>query len=73
MGTSGNAAGKPPHLHYSIVTLVPYVFRIDAAPQGWMKMFYLNPIDYLESNCLQNVAGQDALKLEKAFTYPDLN
>lgn len=48
VGNSGNAAGKPPHLHYSIVTLVPYVFRIDAAPQGWMKMFYLNPIDYLE-------------------------
>jgi murein DD-endopeptidase MepM/ murein hydrolase activator NlpD len=48
VGTSGNAAGKPAHLHYSINTLIPYVWRIDEDPQGWKKMFYLNPIDYLE-------------------------
>ncbi len=47
VGTSGNAAGKPAHLHYSINTLIPYVWRIDEDPQGWKKMFYLNPIDYL--------------------------
>ena len=47
VGTSGNAAGKPPHLHYSLGTLIPYFWRIDEAKQGWMKMFYLNPIDYL--------------------------
>jgi len=47
VGTSGNAKGKAPHLHYSIVTLFPYVWKIDNTPQGWKKMFYLNPIDYL--------------------------
>jgi len=46
VGTSGNAAGKPPHLHYSIFTLIPYPWRIDGAVQGWKKMFYLNPIEY---------------------------
>lgn len=48
VGTTGNAKGKPPHLHYSIVTLLPYPWRIDGAKLGWMKMFFLNPIDYLK-------------------------
>lgn len=49
VGSSGNAAGKPPHLHYSIVTPIPYIWRIDRDRQGWKKMFYLNPIDFLNS------------------------
>lgn len=43
LGDSGNAAGKAPHLHYSILTLVPYPWRWDASTQGWKKMFYLDP------------------------------
>ncbi len=35
VGTSGNAAGKAPHLHYSIITLIPYPWRIDNDKQGW--------------------------------------
>ncbi len=48
VGDSGNAKGKQPHVHYSIVTLVPHIWKVDGAPQGWKKMFYLNPITYLE-------------------------
>ena len=48
VGTTGNAAGKPPHLHYAVVTPIPYFWRMDEDKQGWKKMFYLNPIEYLE-------------------------
>ncbi len=47
VGITGNAVGTPPHLHYSIVTLIPYPWRWDGEAQGWKKMFYLNPQDCL--------------------------
>ena len=49
VGDSGNAKGKPPHLHYAIITPVPYYWLRDTiAPQGDKKMYYLDPIKYLE-------------------------
>ena len=48
VGNTGNAINTPAHLHYGIGTLVLYPWRIDRAPLGWQKMFYLNPIDYLK-------------------------
>lgn len=44
VGTTGNAQGKLPHLHYAIATPIPYVWRFDfTSKQGWRKMFYLDP------------------------------
>ena len=46
VGDSGNAKGKPPHLHFSIVSVFPYVWLITDETQGWRKAFYLNPIKF---------------------------
>ncbi len=45
VGNTGNAAGKPPHLHYSVLSLVPYPWRITTQTQGYKKMFFMNPSD----------------------------
>lgn len=48
VGDTGNAKGKPPHLHYAITTPFPYLGLKDKeAVQGWKKMFYLNPDSWL--------------------------
>ncbi|MCP4459671.1 MAG: M23 family metallopeptidase [Cytophagales bacterium] len=48
VGDSGNARGIPAHLHYSILTPIPHFWRITKL-KDWKKMFYLNPITYLNS------------------------
>ena len=55
VGNTGNAVTAPAHLHYGIGTLIPYPWRIDDAPLGCLKMFYLNPIDYLQKNKRINI------------------
>jgi peptidoglycan LD-endopeptidase LytH len=49
VGSTGNAKGKPPHLHYTLSTLIPYPWRRDRSRQGARKMFYLDPIPYLNA------------------------
>ena len=50
VGATGNAAGKPSHLHYTMRNMIPYPWNYDKSVQGWEKMFYLNPIPYLNQS-----------------------
>ncbi len=48
VGDTGNAVGKPPHLHYAITSPFPYFWLFDSVSvQGWKKMFHLNPDTWL--------------------------
>ena len=39
VGNSGNAAGKPSHLHNSVLSLIPYPWRFSLQTQGYKKCF----------------------------------
>lgn len=43
LGDSGNALGKAPHVHYSILSLLPMPWLFTTETQGWKKMFFVNP------------------------------
>jgi peptidoglycan LD-endopeptidase LytH len=44
VGTTGNAQGKPPHLHFAIISLIPRFSQYDPAlPQAWKRLFYVDP------------------------------
>lgn len=49
VGDSGNAKGKPPHVHYSVISIVPYLWQATTESQGWKKMFFLDPGHFLQS------------------------
>ena len=55
LGKTGNAVNTPAHVHYGIITPIPYVWKIFSkegtcdAPQkfNWRLMFWLDPADHL--------------------------
>ena len=49
VGCTGNAVGKQPHLHYAIITQIPYVWLYKAEKYGFERMFFLNPHEKLNT------------------------
>lgn len=47
VGNSGNAKGKPAHLHYTIVTVYPRPWAVTDETHGARKAYYLDPHVYL--------------------------
>jgi murein DD-endopeptidase MepM/ murein hydrolase activator NlpD len=68
VGATGNAAGKPPHLHYSIITQVPYVWRFKFEKYGFDRMFYLNPHEKLIHDTVNAVRRADDMTRRTSFT-----
>ena len=50
VGNTGDARGKPTHLHYTMKSIFPAPWRIDHSHQGWKKAFYVDPIPYLNDS-----------------------
>ena len=48
VGNTGNAAGKPPHLHYALGFFVPQPWHIRMDTLGHLRAFYLNPEDFFD-------------------------
>ena len=50
VGDSGNAKGKPTHLHYAIYSAYPQIWLYDAnLPQASSRLFYVDPHRFLMS------------------------
>jgi len=50
VGTTGNAVGKPPHLHYAIISQIPYLWRYKMESYGVDRMFFLDPGEKLSKS-----------------------
>ena len=50
VGTSGNAKNKPSHLHYSIRSLYPQLWKFKPKTMAaWDRTYYVNPDKFLRS------------------------
>lgn len=43
VGATGNARGKPAHLHYAIFSPIPRLHAFRPVAQGWKRVFYRDP------------------------------
>lgn len=49
VGDTGNAKGKPTHLHYAIRRLIPAPWLNTNGPHGWRRMWFVDPTSLLNA------------------------
>ena len=60
LGSTGNAVGKPPHLHYSLASPAPQYWKMTAETRGHLRAFFLDPEEWFAQEGMANTENSQS-------------